>query len=198
MLYKVSLRNCLDEEVLISEETYKLITENPLYASKKMAENLRKHSNGYAFYQKNHPQKDGTYTNETLYLHKIMAEHFLGQPETEEHKYVMFKNGNKLDCRLENLCLATRSEITRNTRKHHSKSGFRGVYKEGERFRATLYNRAERIDIGFFETPEEAAIAYNQKSMEIFGRTRSLNKIDEPIKSEGKIEKQKSEKSFRS
>lgn len=184
MLYKVSLRNCHDEEVLISEETYKLITESPDYASKKMAENLRKHSNGYAFYQKNHPQKDGTYVNETLYLHKIMAEHFLGTPESEEHKYVMFKNGNKLDCRLENLCWATRSEITRNTKKHHSKSGFRGVYKEGDRFRATLYNRAERIDIGFFETAEEAAAAYNQKSMEIFGRTRSLNRLEDAPKPE--------------
>jgi hypothetical protein len=107
-----------------------------------------------------------------------MAEHFLGEPESEEHRYVMFKNGNKLDCRLENLCWATRSEITRNTKKHHSKSGFRGVYKEGDRYRATLYNRSERIDIGFFSTPEEAAMAYNQKSMEIFGRTRSLNKVE--------------------
>ena len=178
MLYKVSLRNCKDEEVLISEETFKLITESPLYASKNLPENLRKHSNGYAFYQKNHPQNDGAYINETLYLHKIMAEHFLGEPESEEHRYVMFKNGNKLDCRLENLCWATRSEITRNTKKHHSKSGFRGVYKEGDRYRATLYNRSERIDIGFFSTPEEAALAYNQKSMEIFGRTRSLNKVE--------------------
>ena len=178
MLYKVSLRNCKDEEVLISEETFKLITESPLYASKNLPENLRKHSNGYAFYQKNHPQNDGAYINETLYLHKIMAEHFLGEPESEEHRYVMFKNGNNLDCRLENLCCATRSEITRNTKKHHSKSGFRGVYKEGDRYRATLYNRSERIDIGFFSTPEEAAMAYNQKSMEIFGRTRSLNKVE--------------------
>jgi hypothetical protein len=182
MLYKVSLRNCKNEEVLISEETFKLITESPLYASKNLPENLRKHSNGYAFYQKNHPQKDGSYVNETLYLHKIMADHFLGEPESEEHRYVMFKNGNKLDCRLENLCWATRSEITRNTRKHHSKSGFRGVYKEGDRYRATLYNRSERIDIGFFQTPEEAAMAYNEKSMEIFGRTRSLNKIENPGK----------------
>ena len=181
MLYKVSLRNCKDEEVLISEETFKLITEHPLYASKNLPENLRKHSNGYAFYQKNHPQHDGSYLNETLYLHKIMADHFLGEPESEEHRYVMFKNGNKLDCRLENLCWATRSEITRNTRKHHSKSGFRGVYKEGDRYRATLYNRSERIDIGFFQTPEEAALAYNQKSMEIFGRTRSLNKVENTI-----------------
>jgi hypothetical protein len=183
MLYKVSLRNCKDEEVLISEETYKLITEHPEFASKNLVENLRKHSNGYAFYQKNHPQKDGTYVNETLYLHKIMADHFLGEPESEEHRYVMFRNGNKLDCRLENLCWATRSEITRNTKKHHSKSGFRGVYREGERFRATLYNRAERIDIGFFDTAEEAALAYNEKSIEIFGRTRSLNKVeDQPVK----------------
>jgi hypothetical protein len=177
MLYKLLLKNC-NEEVLISEETYLLITGNPKYAEKKIHENLRKHSNGYAFYQKNHPRPDGSYENETIYLHKLMAAHFLGEPESEEHRYVMFLNGNKLDCRLENLCWATRSEITRNTQKHHAKSGFRGVYKEGTRFRATLYNKTERYDLGFFETPEEAAKAYNLKSEEIFGRTKSLNQVE--------------------
>lgn len=176
MLYKVTLKN-VNEEVLISDETFKLLTDSPLFAGKQLLENLRMHSNGYAFYQKNHPQRDGSYVNETLYLHKIIAEHFLGEPESEDHRYVMFKNGNKLDCRLENISWATRSEITRNTKKHHSKSGFRGVYKEGDRFRATLYNKSERIDLGFFQTAEEAAIAYNKKSEEIFGRTRSLNKL---------------------
>lgn len=176
MLYKIPLKN-VDEEVIISDETFKLLTDSGLYSDKKLLENLRRHSNGYAFYQKNHPQKDGSYLNETLYLHKIIAETFLEEPESEEHRYVMFKNGNKLDCRLENICWATRSEITRNTKKHHSKSGFRGVYKEGDRFRATLYNKTERIDLGFFETAEEAALAYNLKSEEIFGRTRSLNKV---------------------
>ncbi len=186
MLYKVSLKNC-NEEVLISEETYKLITESPLYSSKNMTENLRKHSNGYAFYQKNHPQRDGSYVNETIYLHKIMADTFLDTPESEEHRYVMFKNGNKLDCRLENLCWATRSEITRNTKKHHSKSGFRGVYREGDRFRATLYNKTERIDLGFFDSAEDAAVAYNEKSVEIFGRTKSLNRIENQPKPEPTI-----------
>jgi len=177
MLYKISLKNCV-EEVLISEETHKLITENPVYVSKKINEKLRKHSNGYAFFQKNHPQKDGSYENETLYLHKIIAENLLDAPETTDHKYVMFKNGNKLDCRLDNICWATRSEITRNTKKHHSKAGFRGVYKEGEKFRATLYHKLGRIDLGFFESAEDAALAYNEKSQEIFGRTKSLNKVD--------------------
>ena len=51
------------------------------------------------------------------------------------------------------------------------------VYKEGDRYRSTIYNRNERIDLGFFETAEEAALAYNTKSEEIFGRTRSLNKV---------------------
>lgn len=185
MIHKISLKNC-EEEVLLSEEIYRLLTEDPKYASKKILENLRLHSNGYAFYQKNHPQHDGSYINETLYVHKIMAEHFLGEPQSEDHRYVMFINGDKLDCRLENICWATRSAITRNTAKHHSKSGFRGVYREGDRFRATLYNKTQRIDLGFFESAEEAAKAYNQKSEEIFGRTKSLNSLEE--KSAAKME----------
>jgi hypothetical protein len=35
MLYKLLLKNC-SEEVLLSEETYRLITENPEYAAKKI------------------------------------------------------------------------------------------------------------------------------------------------------------------
>jgi hypothetical protein len=54
------------------------------------------------------------------------------------------------------------------------------VYKEGDRYRATLYNKLERIDLGFFDSAEDAAIAYNEKSQEIFGRTKSLNKVEVP------------------
>jgi hypothetical protein len=35
------------------------------------------------------------------------------------------------------------------------------------------------MDLGLFGTPEEAAVAYNKKSMELFGKTNGLNNVSE-------------------
>lgn len=185
MLYRITLKNS-DKTVLLSEDAYRLISENPYFMSIDFLKNLRMHSNGYAFYQKNHPEKTGGYRNETIYLHKFLAEHLLSRPDDEgQTLYVMFRNANRLDCRSENLEWASRSYITRNTRKNTSKSGFRGVYQDGNSYRATLYHGKERFELGFFKSAEEAARAYNTKSEELFGKTRSLNNFspdeDEPV-----------------
>ncbi len=178
MLYRITLKNS-DKSVILSEDGYKLISEDAYLQSIELLKNLRMHSNGYAFYQKNHPDKSGGYRNETIYLHKLLAEKLLDKPESGDQLYVMFKNANRLDCRSENLEWASRSFITRNTRKNTSKSGFRGVYQDGNSYRATLYHGRERYELGFFKSAEEAARAYNTKSEELFGKTRSLNRFEE-------------------
>jgi hypothetical protein len=180
MLYKITLKNS-DKTVVLSEDGYKLVSENPYLQTIDFLKNLRMHSNGYAFYQKNHPDKNGGYRSETIYLHKFLAEALHNRPAGEEQLYVMFKNSNRLDCRSENLEWASRSIITRNTKKNTSKSGFRGVYQDGNSYRATLYKGKERFELGFFKSAEEAARAYNSKSEELFGKTRSLNSIGQEI-----------------
>jgi len=174
MIYKITLKNS-DKTVLLADDGYKLVTENPYLQTIDFMKNLRMHSNGYAFYQKNHPDKNGGYRSETIYLHKFLAEALMPRPESQEQLYVMFQNSNRLDCRTENLIWASRSIITRNTKKNTSKSGFRGVYQDGNSYRATLYKGKERFELGFFKSAEEAARAYNSKSEELFGKTRSLN-----------------------
>lgn len=180
MLYKITLKNS-DKTVILSEDGYKLLSENPYMQTIEFLKNLRMHSNGYAFYQKNHPDKNGGYRNETIYLHKFLAETLLSRPDSDEQLYVMFKNSNRLDCRTENLEWASRSIITRNTKKNTSKSGYRGVYQDGNSYRATLYKGKERFELGFFKSAEEAARAYNSKSEELFGKTRSLNSIGQEM-----------------
>ena len=174
MLYRITLKNS-DKSVILSEDAYRLISEDEYLAKIDFLNHLRMHSNGYAFYQKNHPDKTGGYRNETIYLHKMLAERMLKQPESKETLYVMFRNADRLDCRTDNLEWASRSYITRNTRKNTSKSGFRGVYQDGNSYRATLYHGKERFELGFFKSAEEAARAYNTKSEQLFGKTRSLN-----------------------
>lgn len=177
MLYRITLKNS-DKTVTLSEDGYKLISENNYLQGIEFLKHLRMHSNGYAFYQKNHPDRNGGYRNETIYLHKMLAEKLLSKPDESGNMYVMFKNANRLDCRTENLEWASRSFITRNTRKNTSKSGYRGVYQDGNSYRATLYNGRERFELGFFKSAEEAARAYNTKSEELFGKTRSLNEVE--------------------
>lgn len=181
MLYKVKLKNA-DEYVTISGEVYEFIESNPYYQEINFLNHLRLHSNGYVFYQKNYPQKDGSYKNVTIYLHKLIAEKYIEKPTANKRLFVRIKNGNALDCRIENFEWATMSELRRNQRNHKNKTGYRGVVKIGKNaFRAVLYSGDERFDLGVFNTADAAADAYNQKSIELFGETKSLNKIIEKV-----------------
>jgi hypothetical protein len=62
-------------------------------------------------------------------------------------------------------------------KKNKSITGYRGVTKTKGKFRAILYDGATRYDLGLYMTAEEAATAYNEKSIALFGKTKSLNKI---------------------
>ncbi|SFC38747.1 hypothetical protein SAMN05421780_10564 [Flexibacter flexilis DSM 6793] len=171
-MHTINLKNT-DKQVVISDDAHKMIMESDYLKSIDFLAQLRLHSNGYAFYQKNYPNKEtGIYRNETIYLHKYIAEQLIERPQSDRTLYVMFKNGNRLDCRTENLEWAPRSQITRNTRKTTSKAGFRGVYRDGVNYRATIYDKGTRYELGFFKTAEEAAEAYKQKSIELFGSVR--------------------------
>ncbi|MCS6833555.1 MAG: HNH endonuclease [Flammeovirgaceae bacterium] len=180
MLYKLKLKNS-DKHVVISDEVYEFITNNEYYKSIQFLENLREHSSGYVFYQRNYPTKNGKYKNVTIYLHKLIAEKFLPRPEgAGKRLFVRIKNGNPMDCRLKNLEWTTMSELRRNQKQHSNKTGYRGVVKVGfNSYRAIIYSEKKRIDLGLYDTPEEAAAAYNKKSEELFGKTKSLNKISE-------------------
>lgn len=177
MLYKVKLKNA-DKHVVISDEAYEFIEKNEYYKEIKLLENLRLHSSGYVFYQRNYPTKNG-YKNVTIYLHKLIAEKYVPKPESSKRLFVRIKNGNPLDCRIKNLDWATMSELRRNQKNFNNKTGYRGVVQVSKNtYRAVLYTSTQRYDLGLFASAEEAAKAYNQKSEELFGKTKSLNKLD--------------------
>ena len=86
------------------------------------------------------------------------------------------KNGNKLDCRIHNLEYRSRSIASRK-RKSSSRLGYTGVYQEHKRYRAVISIGQKSMHLGMFGTPEEAALAYNQKSKELFGDNGKINII---------------------
>ncbi|MEN7548412.1 Pathogenesis-related transcriptional factor and ERF protein [Rapidithrix thailandica] len=178
MLYKIKLKNA-DKHVIISDEAFEFIDKSEYLTSINFLENLRLHSSGYVFYQKNYPFKGG-YKNVTIYLHKLIADKFVEKPESDKRLFVRIINGNALDCRTKNLDWATMSDLRRNQKKHNNKTGYRGVVKVSKStYRAVLYTSKERYDLGVFNSAEEAAKAYNEKSQELFGDTKSLNKVTE-------------------
>ena len=184
MLYKIKLKNA-DDNVLLDAEVYEWLTSDPYLAKVDFINNLRKHSSGCAVFQKTWKKADGSFKTETLYLHKVIAEKFLIKTKTETENLVGAKNNNKLDCRLENIVYRSRAVASRK-RKTSSKTGYTGVYKENHRYRAVISHNGKSLHIGMFNAPEEAALAYNQKSKELYGDAGKLN-IIKRTKSDGAV-----------
>lgn len=107
---------------------------------------------------------DGGWT--TQYMHVLMT----GWRRTDHI------NGDGLDNRRANLREVTNVENARNSRiPRQNTSGFKGVTRDGSRWRARIgVNYRNRI-IGWFRTPEEAALAYDQAARELFGEHAALN-----------------------
>lgn len=135
-----------------------------------MMDGWRLHSAGYAFHQKTVMGKI-----RTTYLHKLLAQEFINEPKSPKKLFVHMINENKLDCRLENLEWADMGELRRH--QHSPAKHFRGVSKDGKKYRAILYDHGQRIYIGRYDTPEEAALAYNKESIKRFGKTSGLNEV---------------------
>lgn len=175
MLYKIKLKNA-DDNVLLDAQVYEWLTSDPYLVKVDFINNLRRHSSGCAVFQKTWKKKDGSYKTETLYLHKVIAEKFLIDTKTKTDNLVGANNGNKLDCRLENLVYRSRAVASRK-RKTSSKTGFTGVYQENHRYRAVISLNGKSVHIGMFDTAEEAALAYNRKSKEYYSDTGKLNVV---------------------
>ena len=175
MANKVKLKNAEDDVIIDSNVREWLLTD-PYLAKLDFLNNLRKHSSGCAVFQKTWKKDDGSFKTETIYLHKLIAEKFLIDTKSKEKRLVGAKNGNKLDCRLENLVYRSRSAASRQ-RKTSSKTGYTGVYKEHSRYRAVISLKGKAMHLGMFDTAEEAAAAYNKVSKEHFGEEAKINII---------------------
>jgi hypothetical protein len=161
---------------MLDDHVYDWIVSDTYLSKIDFINNLRKHSSGCAVFQKTWKKADGSYKTETIYLHKIIAEKFLIDQKTKEKRLVGAKNGDKLDCRLENITYRSRSTASRQ-RKTSSKTGYTGVYQEHNRFRAVISINGKSVHLGMFDTAEEAAAAYNKVSKELYGEEGKVNKV---------------------
>ena len=87
---------------------------------------------------------------------------------------VYHKNGNTLDNTRQNLEVISREISKRRAKKKTSTNIYRGVTKMSKnKWRADIKNNF----IGSFDTPEEAAKAWNKFALEFYGNDAQLNEI---------------------
>lgn len=172
------LRNREGKHVLLDESIYNALKEDSHLTSIKLFDKLRAHSKGYAFMQRYVGSENGRVKMEAIYLHRLIAERFLTRPDAKGKLSVHFKDGNPLNLRLNNLEWLTFSQLRREMKSAPKSSGYRGVTKDRGRFRVIIYENGKAQDLGFFEKVEEAALAYNRRSIELYGVTGGLNDID--------------------
>jgi hypothetical protein len=107
----------------------------------------------------------------TLLMHRIVA----GAVEGEQVDHI---NLDTLDNQDENLRIADKSENMRNRNlQRNNKSGYKGVRRKkgSHRWLSRLKMRGREIHLGYFDTAEEAARAYDEAAKVHHGRFARLN-----------------------
>jgi len=81
-----------------------------------------------------------------------------------------------LDNRKSNLRIATHSQNLVNSKMHlDNTSGYRGVSRKRNGWRATIMNSGKQIYLGYYNDPMEAAKAYDDAAKELYGEFSRLN-----------------------
>lgn len=110
------------------------------------------------------------------YMHRLIM-----TPPKDKH--IDHINGNKIDNRVENLRICSRSENLQNRIKpnKNNRHGFVGIYCEKKCLKpwtASMSIDGKQIIIGRYSTKAEAALARISKEMEVNGRVCQANKLD--------------------
>lgn len=110
----------------------------------------------------------------TIHLHRFI----MNAPEGVQ---IDHENLDGLDCRRENLRVATQSQNNANRAKKTkaASSRFKGVDAHHGKWRARIKKDGVQSYLGHFSTPEAAAAAYNVRAAELFGAFARLNEIPE-------------------
>lgn len=128
---------------------------------------------------RNMRRKNGKWSTE--YLHRAVMARVLDR-DLLRGEHVDHINGDPLDNRRVNLRLASPSENLRNRGKNaNNKSGFKGVYyfKPTGRWHARIEVNGRHHHLGYYDTPQEGARAYDVAARKLHGEFARLNFPDE-------------------
>ncbi len=88
-------------------------------------------------------------------------------------------NGDKLDNRKVNLRFATRAENSLNKNKYCGEGQYKGVhlFKRTGKYTAYIKYNKKKLHLGYFDTAEKAALAWNKRAIELYGDFAKLNEV---------------------
>ena len=110
--------------------------------------------------------RDGRFTSRLM--HRLVAIAFLDNPDNKPN--IDHIDHNPSNNAISNLRWATQQENTWNqVQQKHAGCDFKGVHKDGDRWRAQIQKNGRRKHLGRFETQQEAAKAYLDAAKQDFG-----------------------------
>lgn len=114
-------------------------------------------------------------------IHRLVAQEFLDNPENKP--FVDHIDGNKQNNIVNNLRWVTNNENGMNSKKQmrNTTSIYKGVcwYRAYNKWRVQIKLNQKQMHIGYYDNEKDAAHAYNEKALELFGEFSKLNVIED-------------------
>ena len=106
------------------------------------------------------------------YAHRLAWEFSTGSVPEDQIDHI---DGNKTNNRISNLRVCTKQENAFNQKDHNNRCGYKGVTKHKDKWTARLTINGKNLYLGLFDSPLEAARAYDQAALNIFGDYARIN-----------------------